>query len=115
MIDCGIGVFGRWIIDDFLNDVVDLIQNFSSAHWYMALEFSGTDLVDDTMSFDWAFTNATVWRTAFTFTVIPTWIVELSIIFFGIFPIKINFLHLDWVNLPSAIKITIIMLDNGLI
>jgi len=101
VIDSRIRMFWWWIFNDFIDDVVDLIKNFSCALWYVALKFTRTDLIDN-LTFDWTFTNATVWRTALTFTIIPSWMILLRIILISFFLIKFNFLHLDWVDLPSC-------------
>ena len=100
----------RRIFNDFIDDVVDLLEHFSGTLRYMALKFAWTDFIFNLMTFNWTFTNAFIWRTAVTFTVIPSWMVFLCIILISIFPIEVNFLHLDWVNLPSTI--VAITLDN---
>lgn len=79
----------------------------------MFLKFSGTDYVLLLTAFHWTFTDATVWRTAFTFAVVSTWIIEFCIVLVNFFTIEVDFLHLDWVNLPSVI--IGIILDNCLI
>jgi len=76
----------------------------------MLLKFSGTDYVLLIAAFDWTFTDATVWRTTFAFAVVSTWIVMLCIVLVGFITVEVDFLHLDWINLPSAI--IEIILDN---
>ena len=102
-------MFWRRILNDFIDDVFDLVEHFSSTLRYMALKFAWTNFIFN-LTFNWTFTNASIWRTAVTFTVIPSWMVFLCIILISIFPIEVNFLHLDWVNLPSTI--VAITLDN---
>ena len=94
-------MFWWWIFNDFIDDVVDLIKNFSCSLWYVALKFTRTDLIN-LITFDWTFTNASVWRTALTFTVISSWMILFSFILISFIPIEVNFLHLDWIDLPSS-------------
>ena len=108
-------MFWWWVISDLINYVVDLIKNFFCASWDMTLQFSRTDLIDVNMriasTFNWTFAVASVWRTAFTFTIVSSWMIFLCIILVFFITIEVNFLDLDWVDLPATI--VAIVLDYG--
>ena len=100
MVNGWVVVLGRTVVEDFLNDIVDLVEDFLGAVGDMDFELAWADnrLIHIT-TFNWTFnwTSLFLWWTLFSNWISNIWSLSLLL--------RINkttSLHLNRINLPST-------------